>query len=212
MRCLYCGKELALLKRWTGGGEFCSDAHRQQYQEEYNQLALNRLLQAKPQAEVKKAEARAAEAKLRDAKPTDAKIRDAKTKDTAPAPVQLEAPAAPPVVEPRPTLVVEAGPGPQPAAAAVVAPVAAPETVELAMPEPELARDEPEIDEDPGPAEAYGFFLELPIPVDVPVAASAGELGGFDQPIPPALPSRDAVSQETALVAAGQVVFAPSRA
>src|SRR5437899_2775393 len=50
MRCLYCGKELALLKRWTGGGEFCSDAHRQQYQEEYNQLALNRLLQAKPQA------------------------------------------------------------------------------------------------------------------------------------------------------------------
>lgn len=48
MRCLYCGKELALLKRWTGGGEFCSDAHRQQYQEEYNQLALNRLLQAKP--------------------------------------------------------------------------------------------------------------------------------------------------------------------
>src|ERR1700733_10704432 len=50
MRCLYCGKELALLKRWTGGGEFCSDAHRQRYQEEYNQLALNRLLQAKPTA------------------------------------------------------------------------------------------------------------------------------------------------------------------
>jgi len=57
MRCLYCGKELALLKRWTSGGEFCSDAHRQQYQEEYTQLALNRLLQAtpqpKPQAEAK---------------------------------------------------------------------------------------------------------------------------------------------------------------
>src|SRR5438270_12343048 len=52
MRCLYCGKELALLKRWTGGGEFCSDAHRQQYQEEYNQLALNRLLQAKPQQKI----------------------------------------------------------------------------------------------------------------------------------------------------------------
>src|ERR1700731_3831504 len=51
MRCLYCGKELALLKRWTGGGEFCSDAHRQRYQEEYNQLALNRLLQAKPPTE-----------------------------------------------------------------------------------------------------------------------------------------------------------------
>jgi hypothetical protein len=51
MRCLYCGKGLALLKRWTGGGEFCSEAHRQRYQEEYNQLALNRLLQAKPASE-----------------------------------------------------------------------------------------------------------------------------------------------------------------
>src|SRR5580698_5697794 len=46
MRCLYCGKQLALLKRLTGGGEFCSDAHKQSYQEEYNRLALSRLLQA----------------------------------------------------------------------------------------------------------------------------------------------------------------------
>jgi hypothetical protein len=46
MRCLHCGKELALLKRLTGGGEFCSDSHKQSYQEEYNRLALSRLLQA----------------------------------------------------------------------------------------------------------------------------------------------------------------------
>src|ERR1700722_4417708 len=46
MRCLYCGKQLALLKRLTGSGEFCSDAHKQSYQEEYNRLALSRLLQA----------------------------------------------------------------------------------------------------------------------------------------------------------------------
>lgn len=46
MRCLYCGKQLALLRRLTGGGEFCSDAHKQSYQEEYNRLALSRLLQA----------------------------------------------------------------------------------------------------------------------------------------------------------------------
>ncbi len=46
MRCLYCGKELALLKRLTGGGEFCSETHKQSYQEEYNRLALSRLLQA----------------------------------------------------------------------------------------------------------------------------------------------------------------------
>ncbi len=46
MRCRYCGKELALLKRLTGGGGFCSEAHKQSYQDEYNQLALRRLLQA----------------------------------------------------------------------------------------------------------------------------------------------------------------------
>jgi hypothetical protein len=46
MRCLHCGKELALLKRWTGGGQFCSDAHKKSYQEEYNRIALSRLLQA----------------------------------------------------------------------------------------------------------------------------------------------------------------------
>src|SRR5579859_3331589 len=46
MRCLYCGKELALLRRLTGGGEFCSEGHKQSYQEEYNRLALSRLLQA----------------------------------------------------------------------------------------------------------------------------------------------------------------------
>lgn len=37
---------MPLLKKLTGGGEFCSDAHRNKYQEEYNKLALSRLLQA----------------------------------------------------------------------------------------------------------------------------------------------------------------------
>lgn len=52
MRCLYCGKELALLKRWTRGGQFCSEAHKKSYQEEYNRIGLSRLLQAqaKPKA------------------------------------------------------------------------------------------------------------------------------------------------------------------
>ena len=51
MRCLYCGNELALLKKLRGGGEFCSEAHRQKYQEEYTQLALNRLMQSHPKAQ-----------------------------------------------------------------------------------------------------------------------------------------------------------------
>lgn len=50
MRCLHCGKELALFKRLTRG-EFCSDEHRQAYQREYSQMALSRLLQAKPPVE-----------------------------------------------------------------------------------------------------------------------------------------------------------------
>lgn len=51
MRCLYCGKELALLKRLTKGSEFCSEAHRTKYQEEFNDLALNRLLQSRSAGE-----------------------------------------------------------------------------------------------------------------------------------------------------------------
>lgn len=47
MRCLYCGKQLALLRRLTGSGEFCSDAHKQSYHEEYNRLALTRLIAAR---------------------------------------------------------------------------------------------------------------------------------------------------------------------
>src|SRR5665213_1316664 len=51
MQCLFCGKELALLKRWRGGGEFCSEAHRKEYQDQYEQLALARLMQANPPTE-----------------------------------------------------------------------------------------------------------------------------------------------------------------
>lgn len=62
MRCLYCGKHLALFRKLTGGGEFCSDAHRDKYQEEYNRLAVSRLLQAQTRPdEVKKPSKRKSE-------------------------------------------------------------------------------------------------------------------------------------------------------
>ena len=48
MRCLQCGKGIPLLKRLGGSSEFCSDAHRREYQHEFSQLALGRLLQAQP--------------------------------------------------------------------------------------------------------------------------------------------------------------------
>lgn len=42
MRCLYCGKRLALLRKLTDS-EFCSDGHRRLYQREQEQLAVARL-------------------------------------------------------------------------------------------------------------------------------------------------------------------------
>ncbi len=47
MHCLYCDRPLALLKRLTGDGEFCSKEHRKIYQREHSQLALARLLEGK---------------------------------------------------------------------------------------------------------------------------------------------------------------------
>lgn len=46
MRCLYCGKELAIFRKWTASSEFCSEEHQQRHHEEFNRLALSRLLQA----------------------------------------------------------------------------------------------------------------------------------------------------------------------
>src|SRR6266545_2052651 len=53
MHCLYCDRPLALLKRLTGDGEFCSKEHRKIYQKEHNQLALARLMESQPGAKGK---------------------------------------------------------------------------------------------------------------------------------------------------------------
>jgi hypothetical protein len=53
MHCLYCDRPLALLKRLTGDGEFCSKEHRKIYQQEHNHLALARLLDAQPKVKEK---------------------------------------------------------------------------------------------------------------------------------------------------------------
>jgi len=45
MRCLYCGKRLALLRKLTDS-EFCSDPHRRLYQQEQEKMALARLMDA----------------------------------------------------------------------------------------------------------------------------------------------------------------------
>src|ERR1700681_4689244 len=58
MRCLQCGKEVPMFKRFAGS-EFCSEAHRREYKEEYSQLALGRLLQSKPPETEEKARVKA---------------------------------------------------------------------------------------------------------------------------------------------------------
>jgi hypothetical protein len=218
MRCLYCGKELALLKRWTGGGEFCSEGHRQQYQEEYNQLALNRLLQAKPpiltaeetapppapasvapQAAPSRGAAARADKQL-PAAPLDA-IAAAK------APARMEDPrrgAPPPIAEPAP------------GAARVASPVASPHASPAASPldsrrpePPRHAEPEPEPEEELAPAAIAGFFIELPVPVLAEVMAMARTDAGFESNGKPALPRRQFDAWETQLVAAGRVESAP---
>lgn len=45
MKCLYCGKRLALFRKFTDN-EFCSDGHRRLYQQEQGRTALSRLVDA----------------------------------------------------------------------------------------------------------------------------------------------------------------------
>lgn len=45
MRCLHCGKRLSLLRKFSDA-EFCSDEHRQEFQQQQSDLALARLIEA----------------------------------------------------------------------------------------------------------------------------------------------------------------------
>jgi hypothetical protein len=133
MRCLYCGKELALLKRLTGGGEFCSDAHKQSYQEEYNRLALSRLLQAQKKGQ------QSSSPPAQNAEPPSHVA------------VAVEEPAPEPIAEEE-VLETEAGPGTEQASG---------EAVEE-YPNEVVAETEVPIGAEPEPLELAGFLLESP--------------------------------------------------
>jgi hypothetical protein len=178
MRCLYCGKELALLKRLRGGGEFCSDAHRQSYQEEYNQLALTRLLQAKPPAEAKLSE--------------------------PPPPVQSPGkPSGPNAV--RETAPVPEAPQRIPHEPAAPAPVSRAAVMEAEPPvykrpasQPPSVVVAPEAKEERAPAELAGYMAQSPSPAVMPIQhASTVELGRMTAAVP-ALPSGDLALTATA--------------
>jgi hypothetical protein len=50
MKCLYCGKRLALLRKLTDS-EFCSDMHRRLFHQEHEKMALSRLMDAQKRFE-----------------------------------------------------------------------------------------------------------------------------------------------------------------
>ncbi len=177
MRCLYCGKGLALLKRWTGGGEFCSEAHRQRYQEEYNQLALNRLLQAKPASEP--------EAPAKTEVPEE-KPPNAATPKADPRLAELQRAVEAPRVAPPP-----AAPIPLPAAV-TPAPV----------PEPVAAN--PELDPQ-APAGAAGFLVEFPVPAMGSAPATPAGERDFLSSARPELPQRHFVPARSGAVLARPV-------
>ncbi len=146
MRCLYCGKELALLKRLRGGGDFCSDAHKQSYQEEYNRLALSRLLQAQKKGQQTNSSpgqgAPPANASIAVEEPGEEEAAN-RTEST-------------PVLE----VAVHAGTGHE-MSEAVVDSASVDETTGESTAEPETSPED-SLSAEPEPSEAAGFLLESP--------------------------------------------------
>jgi hypothetical protein len=208
MRCLYCGKELALLKRWTGSGEFCSDVHRQRYQEEYNQLALNRLLQAKPPAKPDKPAPEAppvkpvAAAEIPKAEPVKKAAAYSAPSPSArlpePASVKIsESPAVKPTYREIPSVAEKP-------VVSAAAPVAERPTV-AEKPAPEVT----------APAEAAGFLVEMPVAVLAEVAPMSRPDMEFLDAMAAALPNHsfeplNAQGNTYQLETAGLLTFQPS--
>ncbi len=48
MKCLQCGTELDRLSKWRGSSEYCSEECKKKSTEEFNRLAMNRLMQPRP--------------------------------------------------------------------------------------------------------------------------------------------------------------------
>lgn len=227
MRCLYCGKELALLKRWTGGGEFCSDVHRQRYQEEYNQLALNRLLQAKPPAKPEKpaVEKQAPEKQVNEApaaKPSAvtavSEVQPVKqaTAHSTPAPAaRLPEPAALKISEtPKPTYreIPAAAPVKTTAVPTVAVHVDKPVIAAPATPAVPAKPAPPEVT---APAERAGFFVEMPVAVLSEVAPMSRQDMEFMEAVAALLPnhsfeSLNAQGNTYQLETAGLLTFQPS--
>ena len=153
-----------MLKRLTGGAEFCSDAHRKRYQEEFNDLALSRLLLTQPPPP---------------AKPLPSIEPEPEPEPDAPAiaagPVLVPAAATPKVSSPE-RVAARKNPTAPPAAAAR----SANSPAKQAQKAPEPA--------DPVVG-MLGYIVEQPVSGDAERIVTGGE-PPFSATIAPALPSR----------------------
>src|ERR1700733_4353839 len=183
MRCLYCGKELALFKRLRGG-EFCSDAHRQRYQEEYTQLALNRLLQANSPQEKENGGANPKENRAAEPESPALKRRERIGREEVPVASQaLSAPlASANVSKPMESAVLR-----------TTKPIDTPKQTALLEPEPapiaaRIAAPVEEREEEAAPAGMSSFLLEFPVACVVEAAAAVQSATNLVLASEPALP------------------------
>ncbi len=203
MRCLYCGKELALFKRLRGG-EFCSDAHRQRYQEEYTQLALNRLLQANSPQEKESAEAKPQEIKPSEPESPALKRRERLGREEAPAAhPPLSSPTAASASIAKPTeSAVHLGALNQTLGA--LSPTTTPQRTAVLDHEPAPAAAsiatfvETPPAEEPAPADMSSFLVELPVPALVEAAAIPAAAANLAPTPGPALPRLQEFPREAA--------------
>ncbi len=185
MRCLYCGKELALFKRLRGG-EFCSDAHRQRYQEEYTQLALNRLLQANSPQEKETGGANPKENKAAEPESPALKRRERMGREEIPATAQaVSTPLASASIAKPVESAVLATPkqADTPKQTAVLDPEPATVAAQIATPVKETPRVE-----ETAPAGMSSFLLEFPVASVVETAAIIESATNLVSTPGPALP------------------------
>ena len=215
MRCLYCGKELALFKRLRGG-EFCSDAHRQRYQEEYTQLALNRLLQANTPQEKESAEAKPQETKPIEPESPALKRRERLGREEAPAAhPPLSAPAAASAIIAKPTeSAVHLGALSQTLGALNQTTTPQQTAVLDREPAPAAASISTFVEtppaEEAAPAGMSSFLVELPVPAPVEAPEIVAATAHLEPTPGPALPRLQEFPREAAadsLAPAGRIAL-----
>lgn len=239
MRCLHCGKVLPLLKRLSGG-EFCSDAHRREYQQEYSQLALSRLQQthvsatpipppgtphapktvsAAGPAAAETPKPAAAPTPTAAAKPPAAKPPIAPNLASAPMPpAALMPPAAPkpgtapvPPSAPTPRVETQHGPAPVSPAARGAEPAPPPRKIPPVVPRPQLRRQAPLKQEAAAPTPMAGKLTRKPPMASMRVAArNAPKEQMFLAATAPNLPRREVPRVAAALGRASVVEWAPA--